>query len=224
MSREKPVQARPADKAYEAIREGILRGRWEGGAHLTEQVLGDMIGVSRTPIRDALRRLESDGLVSISPNAGARVAQWDEVEIDQIFDLRVLLEGHAAELAASTISNDRLESMSDLAAQMESIVYDRETTDFSQLASLNDRFHGHILAASGSNRLALMVGQVTKMPLVLRTFAHYDPESLARSMHHHREIVTALSCGDGVWASAVVKAHIRAGHAALSPRASIGRG
>ncbi len=218
MTAEKPSQNRTADKAYETIRDGILKGRWKGGAHLTEQVLVDLIGVSRTPIRDALRRLESEGLVKISPNTGARVTRWDEIEIDHIFDLRVLLEGHAAALAAEAISTERLQQMSSLCDQMESIVNTNETTNLPHVATLNDQFHGHILTASGNARLALMVEQVTNMPLVLRTYAHYDPDSLTRSMQHHREIVTALTHRDRIWASALVKAHIRAGHAALASR------
>lgn len=218
MAVETSSHTRTADKAYEVIRDGILKGRWQGGAHLTEQVLVDLTGVSRTPIRDALRRLESEGLVRISPNAGARVTQWDEIEIDQIFDLRVLLEGHAAALAAKAVSPERMAQMSALCDKMEAIVTNREKLSFSDLAVFNDQFHGHILDASGNARLALMVRQLTNMPLVLRTYAHYDTESLTRSMQHHREILTALSHGDATWASAVVQAHIRAGHAALSTR------
>ena len=71
----KTPRARPADKAYETIRDGILKGHWQGGAHLTEQKLVDLIGISRTPIRDALRRLDNEGLVTISRNSGARVAR-----------------------------------------------------------------------------------------------------------------------------------------------------
>ncbi len=218
MTAEKPAQIRTADKAYEIIRDGILKGHWQGGAHLTEQILVDLVGVSRTPIRDALRRLESEGLVKISPNTGARVTRWDKAEIDQIFDLRMLLEGHAAALAAPEVSAERLQQMSTLCDQMEAIVNNKNSTSLFDLATLNDQFHGHILTASGNVRLALMVRQVTSMPLVLRTYAHYGPASLIRSMQHHREIVTALSHGDPIWASAVVKAHIRAGHAALAPR------
>jgi len=212
----KATQERPADKAYETIRDGILKGRWQGGAHLTEQKLVDLIGISRTPIRDALRRLNNEGLVTISRNSGARVARWDKVEIDQIFDLRVLLEGHAAALAAEAIDDARLGMMTHLCDQMEDVVKHEQNISFSQLATLNDQFHAHILTASGNGRLGLMVRQITNIPLVLRTYAHYAPDSLDRSMQHHREIVTALGYRDKLWAQSLMQAHIRAGHAAVA--------
>lgn len=212
----KTTRARPADKAYETIRDGILKGHWQGGAHLTEQKLVDLIGISRTPIRDALRRLDNEGLVTISRNSGARVARWDKAEIDQLFDLRVLLEGHAAALAADKIDSARLDKMTHLCDQMEDIVKNEEFPSFPQFAKLNDQYHTHILSASGNARLGLMVRQITSMPLVLRTYAHYAPDSLERSMQHHREIVMALGFRDGLWAQSLMQAHIRAGHAALA--------
>src|SRR5512136_1769949 len=97
-----PAEPGPAavDRVYARLRSGILDGSYPQGARLGEVELAETLGVSRTPVREALRRLGSEGLVETLPNKGARVRTWSPQELDAISDLRALLEGHGAALAA----------------------------------------------------------------------------------------------------------------------------
>ncbi|MCA1972444.1 MAG: GntR family transcriptional regulator [Caenispirillum sp.] len=217
---------RAADRAYKLIREGILRQHWSGGEHLREHDLAAFTGVSRTPVRDALRRLAAEGLVELTPNAGARIWEWTTEELDDIFDLRSLMEGHAASLAAARIAPAQLAELADLCDRMEAVVEASADSQVAlvELSPLNERFHGVILEASGSRRLRLALRQVIQVPLVMRTFAVYSAAELRRSMSHHREIAEALAARDGVWAESVMRSHLHAGHAVMTRgRANIDR-
>ena len=90
---------RAVDKAYDAVRSGIIAGRYLAGARLTEQEIATTVGVSRTPVREALRRLDAEGLVEFTPNLGAIVTVWSEADSDEVFDLRAMLESYSARRA-----------------------------------------------------------------------------------------------------------------------------
>jgi DNA-binding GntR family transcriptional regulator len=88
-----------ADRAYSALRGGILDGRYGSGARLGEIEVADELGLSRTPVREALRRLGSEGLVEVQPRRGARVRAWSTQDLEETYELRALLEGLAARRA-----------------------------------------------------------------------------------------------------------------------------
>lgn len=208
-----PASQRAADAAYAIIRKGILESRWQAGSHLREQELADLTGFSRTPVREALRRLEAEGLVTLVPNLGARVNDWGISDLDEIFGLRSLLESYAVLEASTRITGEQINELERLCEAMEAVVADWPSVDHGRLSLLNDRFHGILLDAADNRRLRQLLKQVVEMPLVLRTFARYSHRDLTRSMSHHREIVEALRAGDGSWAAAVMKAHVQAGRA-----------
>jgi DNA-binding GntR family transcriptional regulator len=87
--------AKIASTVYEQIRTAILSGELSNSERLVEEDLAVSLGISRTPVREALRRLAAEGLVDVSPNRGARVAEWDADDLREIFDLRSILESHA---------------------------------------------------------------------------------------------------------------------------------
>jgi DNA-binding GntR family transcriptional regulator len=200
--------ARATDTAYEAVRQMILSGEAEAGSRLGEAELAEVLGLSRTPVREALQRLGADGLVEVLPHRGARVARWTRDDLNEIFDLRALLEPYAAARAARLgIDEAALDELRDLCAGMERAVADGA---LSRVAELNSRFHALIIDASGNRRLPTMLASVMHAPLILGTFRRYDAESMARSMNHHREVVAALASGDPAWAESVMRAHVRA--------------
>lgn len=203
--------ARAADMAYDAIRRRMLAGEFSPGAHLPEEELAAAIGVSRTPVREALRRLHAEGLVEFVANRGAHVASWTDQDLDEIFDLRALLESHGAGLAATRICPEDVERLRMLAESMEAIGAD----DLDKVASLNAEFHETVLAAAGNRRLVALLSAVVQTPLVHRTFRHYGTEALQRSFAHHRELVAALSAHDTAWAQAVMRAHVLAARSVL---------
>jgi DNA-binding GntR family transcriptional regulator len=213
--------AKAVDSAYRAIREGILAGTFAQGSHITARQLAEATGLSRTPVREAMRRLEAEGMITLIPNRGAFVARWTENEIEQIYELRVLLESFAAQVAAERINDAQREELRALAAEMARLVEQRPV-DVEAIAEVNDRFHKGVLEACGNPRLRDLLGTITEVPLQLSTFRRYSVDELRRSASQHAELVSALLVGDGDWARSVMTAHIRsARHTLLQAPASI---
>ncbi|MFI6520308.1 GntR family transcriptional regulator [Spirillospora sp. NPDC050679] len=198
---------RAADTAYAELRRMILSGDAAAGSRLGEAELAEALGLSRTPVREALQRLNADGLVEVLPHRGARVVRWTAEDLEEIFELRGLLEPYAAARAARR--GVPAEALAELSACCEAMEAAAAGGDFGRLAELNDRFHGRVIALSGNGRLPGLLTSVVHAPLVLGTFRRYDAAALARSMAHHRELVAALRAGDPEWAEAVMRSHIR---------------
>jgi DNA-binding GntR family transcriptional regulator len=202
--------AAAVEKAYSAIREGIVSGAFRPGTHLTARMLALGSGVSRTPVREAMRRLHAEGLIDFIPHRGGFVISWSRRDVADIFDLRLLLESYGAEMAARNISTQELDELRALAARMEEAV-DSELHDFLRsVAEANGRFHKLILRASRNSRLEAVMASLIEMPLMLSTFHRYSRESLLRSMNHHRELIAALEAHDGAWSNAIMRSHILA--------------
>jgi DNA-binding GntR family transcriptional regulator len=207
-----------ADRAYSALRAGILTGRHGFGERLGEIEIAAELGLSRTPVREALRRLGSEGLVEVLPNRGARVRTWTAQDLEESYELRAVLEGLAARRAAARVEPAVLAEMDDLADRMVTVdpsLGHRPAGDFDELAALNGRFHALITTAAGSAHLAATLGGLVQLPLVMQTYRRYTPAALARSHAHHREIVDALRAGDGAWAESVMRSHVLAARAVL---------
>lgn len=200
--------AKAVDSAYRAIREGILAGTFAQGSHITARQLAEATGLSRTPVREAMRRLDAEGMISMIPNRGAFVASWSDTEIEQIYELRVLLESFAAQVAAERINDAQRDDLKALADEMSRLVEQRPL-DVEAIAAVNDRFHKGVLAACGNPRLRDLLTTITEVPLQLSTFRRYSIEELRRSAAQHQELVAALMVGDGDWARSVMTAHIR---------------
>ncbi len=206
---------RAADTAYEAIRQLIVSGELSPGDRLPEEDLAVRVGVSRTPVREALRRLASEGVVEFVPNRGAHVSSWSRRDLQEIFDLRAVLEGFAARLAARNASEADLEVLDDLATRMEGLAENPTPEHRDQIAELNTQFHGHLVEIAGNRLLAQQVAGLVQLPLVHRTFHDYDETELHRSMAHHRELLTALRHRDVNWAGTVMRSHIYSGRVTL---------
>jgi DNA-binding GntR family transcriptional regulator len=166
--------------------------------------------VSRTPVREALRRLIREGLVEHAPNVGTRVIRWTERELEDVFELRALLEGHAAARAAREMTEAQVDALRGLADEMEAMAAEGEDSDFDLIADKNRAFHRLILDVGGGPRLGDLLSTVVSIPVLLRTFRRYGQDELERSMRHHRELIDAIAARDGVWARAVMQAHLRA--------------
>ena len=117
--------SKSVDKAYAAIRQAIADQHFQPGERLTEERLAEQIGVSRTPVREALRRLSADGILELLPNLGARLPSWSMDELDEIFGLRQVLEAYGAELAAVRISPAQLAELRQLCDSMERLAAGR---------------------------------------------------------------------------------------------------
>jgi DNA-binding GntR family transcriptional regulator len=205
--------ASASDRVYEEARREILSGRRVEGTYLREEELARAAGVSRTPAREALRRLEAEGLVTIFMNKGALVTRWGDKELNDVYELRVLLEGYAACRAAARTTTDALLLLDDLSSGMDEAAWDQH--DMGRLTELNLRFHREIHTLADNQMLASAITRVIEAPLVHHTFERYTAEELRRSLAHHHELVAALTAGDGDWAEAVMRSHVHAARASL---------
>ncbi|MCJ0891514.1 GntR family transcriptional regulator [Rhodococcus sp. ARC_M5] len=199
---------RAVDRVYSHIRDGIIAGTYAPGARLGEVDIAELAETSRTPVREALRQLEMEGLVEVVPHRGARVYTWTADDLEEIYDLRMTLEAMAAARAARRIGDKDIDRLSELCDLMESAAANGQQLDL--MAQLNDEFHAIVRTAAASTRLLTMLGAVIQFPLVMRTFHRYAPADVARSHAHHRDLVAALTSGDEIWADSVMRAHVRA--------------
>jgi DNA-binding GntR family transcriptional regulator len=186
----------------------IMSGDLVPGARLGEVELAERLGVSRTPVREALSRLAAEGLVEIVPNRGARVATWTVAELEGVFDLRSVLEPQLTAFAVPNATPADVEQLADLADRMSRIGRPGPGQDLEGLVPLNRAFHDRLVALAGHPTLATALAAAIHPPIVRRNFLTYDEESLRRSLAHHAEIVAAVRAGDPDWARAVMTSHI----------------
>lgn len=214
---------RAADQAYRLLRRDILSGELEAGQRLGEADLADRYGFSRTPIRETLRRLESEGLVEVLPHRGARVFDWNDVDIGAIYDLRALVEGYAARRAATRITSDEIVRLGGLCDEMEQITMKHSLDDperLDRIAHLNMDLHGSVANLAGAYHVTAMRNVVFVMPLVLRMIHRFTQEDQMRSNNHHRELLASFTARDPDWAESVMRTHVHAAKVRLLRGAS----
>ena len=136
-------------KAYEAIRRAITEGTYANGTHLRAAGLADSLGISRTPVREALRRLHAEGLVEFFVNRGAFVARWTHEDAAEVFDLRLVLESHAAARAALRLTDEQITRLIAMTDRMERHASGPER-DIGTVTQANKEFHSLIIAAAAS--------------------------------------------------------------------------
>jgi DNA-binding GntR family transcriptional regulator len=210
--------AKSVDKAYQTVRERILSGGYLPAARITEQEIAAAAGVSRTPVREALRRLEAEGLVQFVANQGAVVTQWSDADRDDVFELRALLESYGAARAAQRVSPEALDELRSLARLQYDESVKRKGGYLERIGLLNTRFHRHLHASAASPRLLTALASLIEAPMMMRTFERYAPDDLVRSASHHLELVQALESRDSEWAASVMRSHIYSARGALRAR------
>jgi DNA-binding GntR family transcriptional regulator len=201
-------------RVFETLRRSILEGEYGPNERLVEEQLAERLKVSRTPIRQALTMLEAEGLVEIEPNKGAAVRSFSVQDVWEIYDLRAVLEGHAARRAASRISREELDRLWDLVREMEE--QDRgqflsHEEEIRWLVGANGEFHATIAAAGRNPRLEQLIQRTVQVPLVFKAFYWYTPHEHVISNHYHRQIAGALEAGDAERAEIVMREHVYEG-------------
>ena len=190
--------------ATELIREAIVDGRLSPGERLKEEELARELGISRTPVREALLILQSEGLVDAAPNRGAVVRSHDADDLEDLYQLRAVLEGYAARRAAANVSEAVVAELQASCDRFEGLI----EGDVQALVKENLLFHKVILDASRSRRLAELVRKVIELPLVYRSYIWYSVDQRRISSHYHRQITRALEAKDGERAELVMKEHV----------------
>ena len=201
--------------AVEIIRQKLLAGEYLPGDRLGEAEIAGELGISRTPVREALRLLSADGLIEINKNRGARVAEWSETELNNVFEVRIRLEGLAARMAAEKATPEQIERLHYLATEIAYFSQPGAQRDVVQIAKFNQDFHGELLNIAGSASLIGAMARVTFVSLLSKTRGSMDDAAFARSANHHFEIIAAIRARQGEWAEGTMRVHI------LSARASL---
>lgn len=208
----------PSDPVYQQLRRLIVEGHYAPGARLIEERLAQELKVSRTPVRQALARVAAEGLVRIYPNRGAVVRAFSADDLLHAYDLRALLEGHAAFRAAARVGATHLATLEQaqlaLEAALERTFASRED-EIHYLVEHNQVFHATIVAASGNGRIADLLPTVVDVPLQYRSFYWYTPDERRVSNFFHRSILAALRTHDADRARSVMHEHILYGRDAL---------
>jgi DNA-binding GntR family transcriptional regulator len=189
------------------LRQAILSGQFKPGERLVEERLAEGLGVSRNPVREAIRALASEGLVEVHPRRGASVLKLTEQEARETIEVRALLEGHNARLAARHRDKEvirRIEKV--LNRGTRAVAAGR----FDQLLELNQEFHRELYAAGRNTVLGDLVQKLRERTAML--FAPTEPSRQARSWQDHAAILRAVIDGDERAAAALAAAHVmRAG-------------
>ena len=197
----------------ERLRALILTGEYGPDERLIEEQLAERLGVSRTPVRQALTMLEAEGLVELAPNRGATVCSFSIEDVWDIYDLRAVLEGHAARRAAGRIQRHELELLRELTGEMEGLAgrFDEHEEEIWTLVGLNQEFHGTIVEASRNRRLKRLINRTVEIPLMFKTFFWYTSHERVISNHYHRQILEALEKGDADRAEIIMREHVYEG-------------
>jgi len=207
-----------AATAYQRIRQAIVEGAYRPGERLVEQRIAADLELSRTPIREALRMLHSEGLVRIEPNRGAAVRGLTKDGIADLYELRARLESYAAELAATRATEDQRSRLQDAATRFEAAATAATRggiEDVRAVFRLNDEFHLTILEAAGHEQLITTLVATVDHPLVFQAFRQYDPHAMARSAEFHGLICETVCAGDGPRAARLMHEHVLQGRDVL---------
>ena len=192
-------------QVFQEIREDILKGKFKENEELREATLGKELGVSRTPVREALRQLELEGLVHIIPNKGAYVTGITEKDVHDIYMTRSMLEGLCARWAAEHISEEQIQEMEEVLLLTE---YHLDRGNAEQLAELDGKFHEVLYDASHRRILGHILSDFHKYVQVARKRSVKKEDRAKKSLEEHREILNALRTGDADRAEELAHIHI----------------
>jgi DNA-binding GntR family transcriptional regulator len=213
----RPV-ARPAplrEAVYETLTELIIDGTLRHGQHLVEAELARQLGVSRQPIREALHRLQAEGWVDLRPGLGAFVHTPTEHEVDELLDVRCLLEAEAARLATRAATPESVAKLREISGRgLQAIKGD----DVEGIVAANSEFHAHVTEMSGNAVLADLIHFVDR-----RVRWYYRAVALARgreSWAEHTALIDAMEAGDEAQAAETIRVHTEGTRTAYHTRTS----
>ncbi|MDU8944674.1 GntR family transcriptional regulator [Ovoidimarina sediminis] len=204
-------------KATLGLRGMIMSGEFGAGARLPEVALSERLGISRTPLRQAMDRLESEGLLERMPSGGCRVASFDLDDINDAIELRGVVEGTAARLAAERGADPELMTAAEqVLNEIDIAVSDPDSVDFDAYVGLNARFHEILAGLAGSAVIRREAERISNLPLASPSAFLRGQEvipdfnaSLIRAQGQHKAILEAISNREGARAEALAREHAR---------------
>lgn len=193
------------DVVFQTLRQAILKGELQPGERLMELKLAEKLGVSRTPIREAIRKLELEGLVVMVPRKGAAVANITEKDTKDVLEVRRTLEMFAVEVACDRITEEQLSRLKEAAKHFEK---SKGSMDLLHIAETDMKFHEIIYEATHNERLVQMLNNLRENIYRYRIEYLKNPHYYDSLVREHREIVNAIEMGDKERARACMHAHI----------------
>jgi len=208
-----PPMSEIAERAYQSIKERIRGGDLPPGKRLVERSLCAELGMSRTPVREALRRLRAEGLAAPRPGRGLVVARLSPQELAELFELGLRLEGFVARLAARKKNKNNSQALDFIIYEMGDVL-GKQDPDRAAYIRLDREFHLAIAAQAGNERVASMLGGIMDTRALQQVFSRYSIADLRVSLAQHETIARAIDSGDEDWAEAAMRSHILTGRAA----------
>lgn len=199
-----PDDEKLASRARRAIEDEILSGRLPPGTKLDERVWAERLGISRTPVREAIRELSSQGMVVAPPRQQARVRKVEGAELAELFEALIGLETLVAELAARRISDDEIATLLDLQEQLKQAMKNRDAGEFQKL---NIRFHFVIAHASANTTLLQTLRLVRLRVSPYRSWLFEKLDRMPHSVEEHYRIIEALRARDSVMVRRLMREH-----------------
>ena len=184
-----PLREAVCETLRDAIRKGIL----EPGERLMEVQLAEELGISRTPVREAIRKLEQEGYVIMMPRRGTYVSDISTNDVKEIFEIRSALESLATGLAARRIEPDELETLQNLLVEIEGYI---AKNDIEKIVETDIKFHGLLYQVSRNERLVNIINNLKEQLARFRTLSMSYPGRLQETLEEHSEMVEAIANGD----------------------------
>lgn len=195
-------------QAVDLVRDRIRQGEWGPGHRLVESELTTQLGVSRGPLREALGRLEAEGLVTIEPFRGAMVRRMSREDVESLYQVRELLEGLSARLAADRVASDA-SARRRLVSEIKALERVGERGERREIMDENSRFH-QLLIELGANPVAAETLARLNNQIYRYTMRNmFDQKSVARSCRQHLAVAKAVLDGDGTKAERLMRNHVR---------------
>ena len=194
------------EEVAEQLRQRIFRRELEPGSWIDELKIAEEFGISRTPLREALKVLAAEGLVTMKVRRGAYVTEMSEKDLRDVYHLLSLLESDAARVVAERASEAQLNTLQDLHAELEAAVTDRE-----KFFAINERFHMHLLELADNRWRSQMVADLRKVMKLNRHNSLLKAGRIAESLAEHRAVMAAIEARDPAAAMARMQAHFRNG-------------
>ena len=192
-------------KVFQQLKNSILAGEFENGAELREIALAKKLGVSRTPVREALRQLEQEELLEIYPNRGAYVKGITYKDVEDIFRIRARLEGLCAEMAVSSITREQLDKLDEIILLSK---FYEEKKDMEHLLKMDSQFHEVLFESCGSKMLEHQLKDYHQYVQKARLRSLKRQERAKKSTQEHEEILLAIKDKDAKRADELATRHI----------------
>lgn len=209
-----------SEAVYSKLRRRLVTGFYDPGTQLKEEALAADFDVSRTPVRNAIARLTSEGLLTPAEKRGALVTPWRHENTAEVFALRILLEGHGAYLCAQNATDEQITLLEQTCEDMERH-FAAKSPDWVKKMDLGNLYiHEMLYEGSGSPHLRLSGKHLLEIPQVIGGFFIYEDADVEESLTQHREIVKAIRLRNGDWARSAVACHLNAALERFRRRAS----